>query len=74
MVVLSIAGARVGAVGSERRPLRRLGDEEEDATVVEAVAAEPSIRRRGGVKNTLRQTQWRAKQQRRIIGQGLTVR
>ena len=31
MVILSIARARVGAVGSGRRPLLRLGDEGEDA-------------------------------------------
>ena len=41
MVVISIAGARVGTVGSRLRPSQRLGDEGEDAIVVEAAAVEP---------------------------------
>jgi hypothetical protein len=48
MIILSIAGARVGVAGSKLRTLRRLGDEAEATTVVEVAVVEPLTRRRKG--------------------------
>ena len=56
MVGISIAGARVGTVGSRLRPSQRLGDEAKDAIVVEAAAVEPKTRMREGGANTQRRT------------------
>ena len=52
MAVLSIAGARVGVVGSGWRSSWRLGDDEEDVTVVESAVVEPRTCRREWGENT----------------------